>query len=85
MSTTLYNGQFPGPMVRLMEGKRVVVDIYNGTDTPEQLHWQGQFVPTDVDGAAEEGTPYIPAHGMRRIAYVRSRRVSASTTPMSCR
>ena len=70
VSTTLYNGQFPGPILRLTEGKRVVVDIYNDTDTPEQLHWHGQFVPTDVDGAAEEGTPYIPAHGMRRIAYV---------------
>jgi FtsP/CotA-like multicopper oxidase with cupredoxin domain len=70
VSTTLYNGQFPGPLVRLTEGKRVVVDIYNDTDTPEQLHWHGQFVPVDVDGAAEEGTPYIPAHGMRRIAFV---------------
>ena len=57
-------------LVRLSEGKRVVVDIHNETDTPEQLHWHGQFVPTDVDGAAEEGTPYIPAHGMRRIAFV---------------
>jgi FtsP/CotA-like multicopper oxidase with cupredoxin domain len=70
VSTTLYNGQFPGPLVRLTEGKRVVVDIYNDTDTPEQLHWHGQFVPVDVDGAAEEGTPYIPAHGVRRIAFV---------------
>jgi hypothetical protein len=70
VSTTLYNGQFPGPLLRLAEGKRVVVDIYNDTDTPEQLHWHGQFVPVDVDGAAEEGTPYIPAHGMRRIAFV---------------
>jgi FtsP/CotA-like multicopper oxidase with cupredoxin domain len=70
VSTTLYNGQFPGPMLRLTEGKQVVVDIHNDTDTPEQLHWHGQFVPTDVDGAAEEGTPYIPAHGMRRIAFV---------------
>src|SRR5262249_15280096 len=24
---------------------------------------------TDVDGSAEEGTPYIPAHGQRRIAF----------------
>jgi FtsP/CotA-like multicopper oxidase with cupredoxin domain len=70
VSTTLYNGQFPGPLVRLTEGKQVVVDIYNDTDTPEQLHWHGQFVPVDVDGAAEEGTPFIPAHGMRRIAFV---------------
>ncbi|HUC48114.1 MAG TPA: multicopper oxidase domain-containing protein [Xanthobacteraceae bacterium] len=70
VSTTLYNGQFPGPLIRLTEGKQVVVDIHNETDTPEQLHWHGQFIPTDVDGAAEEGTPYIPAHGMRRIAFV---------------
>jgi FtsP/CotA-like multicopper oxidase with cupredoxin domain len=70
VSTTLYNGQFPGPLVRLTEGKRVVVDIQNDTDTPEQLHWHGQFIPVDVDGAAEEGTPYIPAHGMRRIAFM---------------
>jgi FtsP/CotA-like multicopper oxidase with cupredoxin domain len=69
VSTTLYNGQFPGPLLRLKEGKRIVVDIHNDTDTPEQLHWHGQFVPVDVDGAAEEGTPYIPAHGMRRISF----------------
>ena len=28
------------------------------------------MVPVDVDGASEEGTPFIPAHGMRRIAFV---------------
>ena len=70
VSTTLYNGQFPGPMVRLREGQRVVVDIHNDTDTPEQLHWHGQMIPSDVDGASEEGTPFIPAHGMRRIAFM---------------
>ena len=70
VSTKTYNGQFPGPLVRLKEGRRVVVDIYNDTDTPEQLHWHGQTVPVDVDGAAEEGTPYIPARGKRRIAFI---------------
>ncbi len=69
VSTTLYNGQFPGPLLRLEEGKRITVDIHNDTDTPEQLHWHGQFVPVDVDGAAEEGTPFIPAHGIRRISF----------------
>jgi FtsP/CotA-like multicopper oxidase with cupredoxin domain len=69
ISTTTYNGQFPGPLVRLKEGQRVVVDIHNETDTPEQLHWHGQIIPVDVDGAGEEGTPFIPAHGMRRIAF----------------
>jgi SAM-dependent methyltransferase len=69
LSTTTYNGQFPGPLLRFKEGQRVVADIHNDMDTPEQLHWHGQVVPVDVDGAAEEGTPYIPARGMRRIAF----------------
>jgi len=69
VSTKIYNGQFPGPLLRFSEGKRVVVDIRNDTDTPEQLHWHGQFLSADADGAAEEGTPFIPARGMRRVAF----------------
>ena len=69
LSTITYNGQFPGPLIRFREGREVTVDIFNETDTPEQLHWHGQIVSTDVDGAAEEGTPYIPAHGHRLIRF----------------
>jgi FtsP/CotA-like multicopper oxidase with cupredoxin domain len=67
ISATTYNGQFPGPLLRFKEDQQVAVDVYNDTDTPEQLHWHGQKVPSDVDGASEEGTPFIPAHGKRRI------------------
>ena len=70
LSMTTYNGGFPGPLLRFKEGSQIAVDIYNDTDTPEQLHWHGQRLPVSVDGAAEEGTPYIPAHGMRRVTYV---------------
>jgi FtsP/CotA-like multicopper oxidase with cupredoxin domain len=45
------------------------VEVFNDTDVPEQLHWHGQMVPVEVDGAAEEGTPFIPAHGKRRIIF----------------
>lgn len=69
ISTTNYNGKFPGPLIRLKEGQPVTVDIFNDTDVPEQMHWHGQMVPVDVDGSAEEGTPYIPAHGKRRITF----------------
>jgi len=69
LSTITYNGQFPGPLIRFKEGQQVTVDIFNETNTPEQLHWHGQKVSTDVDGSAEEGTPYIPAHGRRRITF----------------
>ena len=70
ISTTTYNGQFPGPLLRFKEGQQVTVDIINDTDAPEQLHWHGQRVSVDVDGAAEEGTPFIPAHGKRQISFV---------------
>ena len=70
VSTTLYNDQFPGPLLRFKQGQRVVVDVYNDTDTPELVHWHGQTIPSEVDGAAEEGSPYVPAHGMSRIAFV---------------
>src|ERR1035441_6029576 len=51
VSTTTYNGQFPGPLLRFQEGKPVTIDIHNETDTPEQLHWHGQYLSTDVDGS----------------------------------
>jgi FtsP/CotA-like multicopper oxidase with cupredoxin domain len=70
VSTTLYNDRFPGPLIQFKEGQRVVVDIYNDTDTPELVHWHGQMIPSDVDGAVEEGSPFVPAHGMRQIAFV---------------
>ena len=69
VSTVTYNGQFPGPLLRFKAGQQATVDVFNETDTPEQLHWHGQFVPTDVDGAAEEGTPHIPAQGTRRLVF----------------
>lgn len=69
VSLTTYNGQFPGPLLRFKEGRRVTIDVRNDTDTPEQLHWHGQIVSSDIDGAAEEGTPYIPAHGSRRVTF----------------
>jgi FtsP/CotA-like multicopper oxidase with cupredoxin domain len=70
VSVTTYNGQFPGPLLRFKEGVRATVDVHNDTDTPEQLHWHGQSIPSDVDGAAEEGTPFIPPHTSRRISFV---------------
>jgi FtsP/CotA-like multicopper oxidase with cupredoxin domain len=70
ISTTTYNGQFPGPLLRFKEGQRTIVDIHNDTDSPEQLHWHGQFIPVSVDGSAEEGTPFIPAHGVRREIFI---------------
>lgn len=67
VSTRLYNGQFPGPLLRMREGAPVSVEIENTTAEQEQLHWHGQFLPISADGSSEEGTPFIPPHGRRQI------------------
>ena len=69
VSTTLYNGDFPGPLLRFKEGQRTIVDVFNDTDSAEQVHWHGQHLPDSVDGAFEEHTPPVPAHGQRRLVF----------------
>jgi FtsP/CotA-like multicopper oxidase with cupredoxin domain len=63
ISTIGYNGQVPGPLIRLREGKQVSVQIFNDTDTPEFVHWHGQFIPSEVDGAGEEKSIVVPPRG----------------------
>jgi len=70
IKTIGYNGKIPGPILRAREGKRTTVEVHNDTDMPELVHWHGQFVASDVDGADEEGTPLVPAHGSRKFAIV---------------
>jgi FtsP/CotA-like multicopper oxidase with cupredoxin domain len=44
----------------------VTVDLINETDAAELVHWHGQIVPADVDGAAEERNRVVPARGTLR-------------------
>ncbi len=69
VSTMLYNGQFPGPLLRFKEGQPVTVDIRNKTDRREFLHWHGQWIPADVDGAEEEGSRVVPPNGTIRETF----------------
>jgi FtsP/CotA-like multicopper oxidase with cupredoxin domain len=59
LTTTAYSGQVPGPLLRFKENQPVTIDVFNRTDRPEVVHWHGLFIPPDVDGATEEGTPPI--------------------------
>lgn len=70
IKTTGYNGSAPGPVLRLREGQRVMVDVFNETKTPELVHWHGLFVPSDVDGSEEEGTPPVPPGGVQRYSFI---------------
>ena len=66
ISTIGYNGSVPGPLIRLRDGVPVTVDLFNDTDSPELVHWHGQIIPADVDGAAEEKSLEVPARGHLR-------------------
>jgi FtsP/CotA-like multicopper oxidase with cupredoxin domain len=68
--TTAYNGQIPGKLLRLTEGKPVTIDIANHLDRPEIVHWHGQWIPPDMDGSMEEGSPMIPAGGSSLVHFM---------------
>jgi FtsP/CotA-like multicopper oxidase with cupredoxin domain len=69
IETIAYNAQVPGPLIRLQEGKPVTIDVTNRTKTAEVVHWHGLFLPSEVDGAMEEGTPAIPPGGRARYTF----------------
>ncbi|HSZ64039.1 MAG TPA: multicopper oxidase domain-containing protein [Terriglobales bacterium] len=69
IKTTGYNCSAPGPVLRLREGQPVTVEVINETKTPELVHWHGLFVPSEVDGSEEEGTPMVAAGGVRRYSF----------------
>ena len=66
ISTIGYNGAVPGPLIRLREGVPVTVDLFNDTAMPELVHWHGLMIPARVDGAEEEKSLAVPAHGHLR-------------------
>ena len=69
ISTIGYNDISPGPLLRMREGTPVSIDVINDTDIPELAHWHGLLIPSEVDGAEEEGTPFVPPNGRRRYQF----------------
>ena len=59
IKTTAYNQQSPGPLLRMKEGVPVTINVTNRTADKQVVHWHGLFLPPEVDGAMEEGTPHI--------------------------
>ena len=69
LTTTAYNGQVPGPLLRLKENQPITIEVTNRTDRPEVVHWHGLRIPADVDGATEEGTPPIAPNSSARYSF----------------
>ena len=47
-----YNGQVPGPTIRVTEGDTLRVTLRNELDEPTSIHWHGLHVPNAMDGVA---------------------------------
>jgi len=45
-----YNGQVPGPIMRMTEGERIRVRVKNNLDQTTGTHWHGQRVTNNMDG-----------------------------------
>jgi FtsP/CotA-like multicopper oxidase with cupredoxin domain len=59
IKTTAYNGTVPGPALRVKEGQAVRIEVINDSGYPNLIHSHGLMIPSQQDGAAEEGSPII--------------------------
>jgi len=63
VKTTAFNGQVPGELIRVPEGKQITLDVVNETEVADIVHWHGLHIPSVQDGATEEGSPESAPHG----------------------
>jgi FtsP/CotA-like multicopper oxidase with cupredoxin domain len=47
-----YDGQVPGPLLRVKRGEEVKVRVVNGLTQPTSVHWHGIRIENSMDGAA---------------------------------
>ncbi len=69
VKTVAYNGQVPGPILRLRGGVPVHIDVTNSSANPDIVHWHGLQIDSLNDGAMEEGSPMISPGGHLRYTY----------------
>ena len=54
-----YNGQIPGPEIRVKEGERVKIIFQNQLTVPTTIHWHGLIVPSKMDGVPGISMPEV--------------------------
>jgi FtsP/CotA-like multicopper oxidase with cupredoxin domain len=50
-----YNGQVPGPTIRVERGDTLIVEFHNDLDADTTIHWHGLHVPIEMDGVIHSG------------------------------
>ena len=58
-----FNGQYPGPLIDVLQNTTLIVVFSNNTDLPSSLHWHGVRVANANDGAAGLTQPHVPPGG----------------------
>jgi len=58
-----YNGQVPGPMIRMEPNDRVRMRVRNELPEATTVHWHGFILPIEQDGVPEISQPPIPPGG----------------------
>lgn len=52
-----YNGSIPGPVLRVVQGSRLDVDVLNEGDLETTVHWHGLRLDNQYDGTAATQRP----------------------------
>src|SRR5574341_2607595 len=55
-----YNGQVPGPLIRVTQGDRVRIVLTNGLSDDTSIHWHGMRLPNAMDGVAHPAITQQP-------------------------
>jgi len=63
VSAYAYNGQVPGPLIRIRQGDRVRIILTNHLQEPSSIHWHGLILPNAMDGVAPLTQKAVPPGG----------------------
>lgn len=55
-----YNGQIPGPTIRVQRGNTLIVEFHNELPDDTTIHWHGLRVPFAMDGVTWQGEAIGP-------------------------
>ena len=55
-----YNQSIPGPLIRVPQGREIVIPFHNGLDEPTTVHWHGLRIANAMDGVADMTQPPVP-------------------------
>jgi suppressor of ftsI len=63
-----YNGQYPGPLLRVAQGTTITVTFRNETDLPGSIHWHGLRLDNRFDGVPHvTQEPVMPGDSFRYV------------------